>query len=471
LLDTQQKVEEANIPVILLIAGVDGAGKGDLIGCLNEWFDPRYMQTHAFAEPSQDERERPPHWRYWMTLPPRGRIAIYAVGWYGPALADRIHKRIGNAKFDKELAQIAKLEKTLIDDGAIVLKYWLHLSKKQQEKNLEKLQDNPETRWRVTAIDRKHLKLYDKFKVIAESAIRRTSTAEAPWTLINAYDPHHRRLTAARHIINTLTGRLENDASQLALVNSNRPIVPERDIPAKIHLLRSLRTDLRIHKSAYQKQSAQLFFRLSLATRQARQQQRSAILLFEGWDASGKGGVIRRVTGALDARIYRVIPIAAPTDEEKAHHYLWRFWRHLPRAGNVTIYDRSWYGRVLVERVENFAQPDAWARAYSEINDFEEELTHNGIILLKFWMHIDKDEQLRRFKERENTSYKRYKITPDDYRNRDKWDQYEMAVDEMVSRTSTEYAPWHLIEANDKYYGRIKVLKTICDAYARVLSQ
>jgi polyphosphate kinase 2 (PPK2 family) len=189
----------------------------------------------------------------------------------------------------------------------------------------------------------------------------------------------------------------------------------------------------------------------------------STILVFEGWDAAGKGGAIRRVTGSLDARDYQVIPIAAPNDEERAHHYLWRFWRHLSRAGRLTIFDRSWYGRVLVERVEGFATEAEYMRGYGEIDHFEEQLVTDGILLLKFWIHISKAEQLKRFRDRSRTSYKQWKITDEDWRNRKRWDDYTVAVNDMVARTSTKIAPWTLVEGNDKNFARIKVLRTLAD--------
>jgi polyphosphate kinase 2 (PPK2 family) len=228
-------------------------------------------------------------------------------------------------------------------------------------------------------------------------------------------------------------------------------------------LLNALDLSRSLEKKAYTQELTHYQGKLYRLARAAREKKRSSILVFEGWDAAGKGGTIRRVTHAIDARNYQVISIAAPTDEERLHHYLWRFWRHIPRAGQVTIYDRSWYGRVLVERVEGFAGENEWMRAYSEIVNFEEALTGHGISLLKFWLHIDKDEQLKRFKEREQTPFKQYKITEDDYRNRDKWDAYDAAVNDMVARTGTQEAPWILVEANDKRYARVKILKTYCD--------
>ena len=465
LLDVQQSLETVGVPVLIVIAGLDSAGKGDLIGKLNEWLDPRFMSTHAFGYPSDEEKERPHHWRYWMSLPPRGRIAIYAMGWYGQVLSDRLNARIGPGKLEKELAHINKLEKELTEDGALIIKFWLHLSKKQQLKIVDKLESNPETAWRVTDAEKRHLKLYDKFITICEQVIRHTSTPEAPWIIINGYDAAYRRLTSARHIIQRCVVRMESKA------NGAPAAIGESiaHVQSGVSLLSSLDLGKKLEKGDYQDKLAFFQGRISQLSHKARQQKRSTLLLFEGWDAAGKGGVIRRITHAMDARNYRVIPVAAPSDEEKAHHYLWRFWRHLPRDGKVTLYDRSWYGRVLVERVENFATTAEWLRAYSEINDFEEELTEHGVILLKFWMHIDKDEQLRRFKQREDTVYKRYKITADDYRNREKWDQYEMAVNEMITRTSTVFAPWHLIEGNDKYYARVKALAELCKAYEKAL--
>lgn len=465
LLDLQQQLESAGFPVLLLIAGVDHAGKGDMLAVLNEWFDPRFMQTQALGEPTDEERERPRHWRYWMSLPPRGRIGLQVFSWYGPLFSDRLNKRCTDTELEVELAHINRLEKMLVDDGALIVKCWLHLSKKQQKKRLEQLEENPETRWQVSAIDRRHLKLYPKFIKIAERVLRETSTPEAPWLIVNACDSHYRRLTLGTHIAGMLERRLHRNHGQPA---------PPRSLdwptqPGTANLLDSLDLSLKLDKMEYQKQLIARQSEFSALVRDARPRKISAILVFEGWDAAGKGGIIRRLTPVLDARNYRVIPIAAPTDEEKAHHYLWRFWRHLPRDGKLTVYDRSWYGRVLVERVENLARPEEWMRAYSEINDFEEELTRHGIVLLKFWLHISPEEQLRRFKLREKTSYKRYKITGEDYRNRAQRGEYEMAVNEMITRTSTEYAPWHLIEAEDKNYGRIRVFHEVCKAYKKAL--
>jgi polyphosphate:AMP phosphotransferase len=467
LLDLQEQLIEARFPVIILVAGADGAGKGDVINALNAWLDPHYVLTHAFDTPSEEERQRPHFWRYWMALPPKARIGILVFAWYSKPMSDRIGGRYGDARLDAELVHINKLEKELVDDGALVIKCWLHLSRKQQERRLKKLDEDPRTRWRVTELDKKHLKLYDKFSTVAERVLRETSTAEAPWLILNGYDRQYRRLAIGKYLVDRMTVHLGAKAVPRPPAETQDPFVSPAKEP---NLLSSLDLQLRLEKKEYDRELTFVQEKVGCLTRAARKRKRSTILLFEGWDAAGKGGAIRRITQAMDARDYRVIPIAAPTDEEKAHHYLWRFWRHLPRDGRVTIYDRSWYGRVLVERVEQLARREDWLRAYTEINDFEEQLSDHGIILMKYWIHISKAEQSRRFEKRETTSYKHYKISAEDYRNRDKWEEYERAVNEMVTRTSTEYAPWHLIEGNDKRYARIKVMRLLCRRYGDELA-
>jgi polyphosphate kinase 2 (PPK2 family) len=229
------------------------------------------------------------------------------------------------------------------------------------------------------------------------------------------------------------------------------------------NLLNSLQLRRPLDKKDYAEQLERYQGRLALLTRAEAFRNRSLVLVFEGADAGGKGGAIRRVTAAMDARRYRIIPIAAPTEEERAQPYLWRFWRHLPRQARVAIFDRSWYGRVLVERVEGYCSEADWMRAYAEINDFEDQLADAGAVVVKFWLSVSKAEQLVRFNEREAQPHKRFKITAEDWRNRERWDDYARAVCDMVDRTSTETSPWTLVEADNKYFARIKVLRTICE--------
>jgi polyphosphate:AMP phosphotransferase len=471
----RQHREQARFPMIVVFAGVDGAGKGETVNLLSEWMDPRWLVTWAFGEPSDEEEERPEYWRYWRALPPRGRIGLFLSSWYSPPILDRVYRRIGVAAFDDRLARIAQFEKALADDGALILKFWMHLGKAAQKDRLKTLEKQPLTRWRVTKRQWKHWRMYGRFVAAAERAIRRTSAAQASWTIVEGLDEPYRNLTVATMIRDALRRHVAEAAMPAAKTRIRGPLAAgsnpghARDTVRRFTILEGLDMSRRIGKAAFPTKLEKCQGRLNLLQRQARQRGVSSILVFEGWDAAGKGGAIRRVTAALDARDYQVIPIGPPTDEERAHHHLWRFWRHLPRSGVLTIFDRSWYGRVLVERVEGFATLPEWTRAYAEINQFEEQLVEHGIVLVKYWLHVTRDAQLRRFKERERSPYKRWKLTADDWRNRKKRDQYALAVNEMVERTSTRAAPWTLVEADDKYYARIKVLETTCDRLDGVL--
>lgn len=468
LLFAQQALKNSDFPVIILISGVDGGGKGKVINLLNEWMDSRYMKTLAFASPSDEENERPKFWRYWRTFPAKGLIGLYVGSWYSDPISQLVYGKIGNKHFYKELKQIQQLEQELIDGGTLVIKCWIHLKKKQQKKRLKKLEKNPDTRWQVSKRDKKHLKMYDDFIKIAENVLSETSTADSPWLIIDGSDVRYSSLTIGSHVLSRIQQHIkyrEIEKQQAKkLISDNTRIFQQ-------NLLDTLDLSAKLETTKYNTLLSKYQGKLNKLARQAQEKKTSSVLVFEGWDAGGKGGAIRRLTHAIDARNYQVIPIAAPTDEEKQHHYLWRFWRHIPRAGQVTIYDRSWYGRVLVERVEGFAFEHEWQRAYAEIVNFEEALSDHGMLVLKFWLHIDKDEQLKRFKAREKIAYKMHKITEEDYRNREKWDDYCVAVNEMVTRTSTQKNPWIMIEGNDKKYARIKVIKAYCNQLEKKLDE
>jgi polyphosphate:AMP phosphotransferase len=468
LLRVQLDLRGSSTRVFLIFAGVDAAGKGELVNRLSEWLDARGVDTHTYWQQSDEERERPAYWRYWRNFPSRGRIGIHFAAWYQDLIPQYAHGGISGTQLDVQLNRIAFMEQMLAEDDALILKFWLHLSRKAQKARLTSLEDDPQTRRRVTKADWKNHKRYEQYVAAAERVIRHTSTAANAWTLIDAEDRRHRDATVAHTIASAIAAHLENQKSSNHGANSARVVMPEppsktKTILGGVDLTRTLDAD------SYERQLCRYQGQISRLVWAAYEKKRSSVVVFEGWDAAGKGGCIRRMAVAMDARLYQVISVAAPTDEEKSHHYLWRFWRHIPRAGYVTAYDRSWYGRVLVERVENFATPAEWQRAYAEINDFEEQLTRHGIVLTKFWLHLDPDEQIRRFKEREVTPHKQHKITGEDWRNREKWDLYDAAVNEMVARTSTEFAPWHLIAANDKKFARIEVLKTCCRRLEKVL--
>jgi len=458
LLDAQfDLAQQASFPVIILVNGVDGAGKGETVNLLNEWMDPRFIQVHAMGAPSDEERERPPMWRFWRALPPKGKIGIFFGSWYTIPILQRVLGKTKASELVQSIDQINRFEKMLSDEGALIIKFWFHLAKDMQKKRLKALEKDPKTRWRVTEIDWERFKLYDKFRKVSEHTLRETSTAEVPWIVVEGTDPRYRSLAAGRIVLETLRKRLDHQIKARLLKVA--PFQPPID---QLNVFDTLNMAQKISRKNFDTELEKYQGRLNLLTRDPKFRKLSVIALFEGSDAGGKGGAIRRITAAMDARRYRIIPIAAPTEEERAQPYLWRFWRHIPRDGGVTIFDRSWYGRVLVERVEKYCSEQDWMRAYSEINDFEEQLVDSNIVLVKFWLAISKDEQLRRFKEREKIGYKRFKITAEDWRNREKWDDYERAVCDMVDHTSTDIAPWLLVEANDKNFARIKILKTLC---------
>jgi polyphosphate:AMP phosphotransferase len=489
LLEVQANLRvSSEFPVIVLFAGVDGGGKGDTVNLLNEWMDPRWLITRAYDKPSDEERDRPDYWRFWRDLPPKGHVGLFLSSWYSQPILRRVHEKDDEATFDDRLDRILAFEKALADDGALILKFWMHLSRDAQKRRLKKLEKDPLTSWRVTDQDWAHWHIYDRFEEAAERTIMRTSTGTAPWTIVEGVDPCFRSLTVGEIVRDEIAKHLDAARKKALLLKElsaerkSDDLVQQTagegtagaDTPVTFPMrgttvLSSLDMSQHLTKPDYRKKLRECQARLNQLHRKALKKKISTIMMFEGPDAAGKGGAIRRVTAALDARHYQVLPIAAPTDEERAHHYLWRFWRHLSRAGRINIFDRSWYGRVLVERVEGFASEDEWKRAFAEINEFEEQLTDHGILLLKYWVHITKDEQLARFKAREETPHKRWKLTEEDWRNREKWDDYEWAVNDIVEHTSTHTAPWVLVEGNDKRFSRIKVISTFCDRLEAML--
>lgn len=468
LLEAQYELkQQGRFPVIILINGVEGAGKGETVKLLNEWMDPRLIQVSTFDRQTDEELARPPAWRFWRQLPPKGRIGIFFGNWYSQMLQGRVHGRIKNAVLDQAIDGALSLEQMLCDEGALIFKFWFHLSKKQMKARLKLLQDDPLHSWRISPLDWQQSETYDRFVRFGERVLRRSSRDFAPWYVVEGADEHYRSL---------MVGRILLDGLQAALkVKKRRPpqphVAPLAASLDNLGLLNSLDMSQSLDKDDYQEQLAAEQARLAGLMRDKRMRRHALVAVFEGNDAAGKGGAIRRVAAALDPRQYRIVPVAAPTEEERAQPYLWRFWRHIPARGNFTVFDRSWYGRVLVERVEGFCEPSDWLRAYSEINDFEEQLSDAGVVLVKFWLAIDQDTQYQRFKEREQIAFKRFKITEEDWRNRDKWQDYCDAVGDMVDRTSTAIAPWTLVEANDKRFARVKVLRTINQALEQAFAR
>ena len=479
LLALQQRLrKEGNFPVIVDFAGVRGAGKGTSVNLFNRWMDARWIVTHAYTEPSDEESERPTFWRFWRHLPPKGQIGLFMSGRYSRPLLDFVYGKSTEIDFMHSLDRINNFEKALADDGALVLKFWMHISRDVQKSRLESLENDPLRSWRMLPEDWEHWKLYDKFIEAAERIISYTNTGHAPWEIIEGENFNYRSLKVGELFQHTLERHLMSEQYRQKYLAEMRVQFQDREVEEEEEngngvktktIMDRLDLSLSLDKKEYRKELAFYQARLAGLQQLAARQKVSTTLVFEGPDASGKGGAVRQITGALDARFYKVYPFSAPTDIENAHHYLWRFWNCVPRAGKMTIFDRSWYGRVLVERIEHFAGDDEWRRAFGEINDFEDQLIEHGVILLKFWMHISKDEQLRRFKAREETPHKRWKLCDEDWRNRERWDEYALAAHEMIQQTSVRKSPWVLVENENKPYGRIKVLKAVCDAMENAL--
>ena len=467
LLDVQfELLDSKAFSVVVLVDGVEGAGKGDTVNLLNKWLDPRHIEVRAFDRLSSDEAERPFMWRFWRVLPPRGKWCAVFGDWYGSALSARVAKKLDKAAFERRLEEINHFEAMLARENVLVVKLWFHLSKAAQRRRFEKLASDETTRWRVTEQDWAAHERYDRTRELAEQMLHATDTPAAPWTVVDSENPHYRALFVGRTLLEAITQRMAHTSTHEAPPPAHSSVPDLSDRRTRFHALKLAQ---KCSRKEYDEQLEMLQGRLNLLTRDAAFGKRSLVLVFEGMDAAGKGGAIRRVTSALDARHYRVIPIAAPTDEEAARPYLWRFWRHAPRLGKTVIFDRSWYGRVLVERVEGFAAEADWMRAYGEINDFESTLADAGAVVVKFWLAISRDEQLKRFRKREAEPHKRFKITPDDWRNRDNWAAYEAAVCDMFERTGASH-PWTIVEADNKRFARIKILRTICERLEQALA-
>ena len=488
LIDLQQRLRVETCPVLIQFAGIKGAGQLRVANALTHWMDPRWIHVHAFGEPTDEEREQPPSWRYWRALAPAGSIGLYFHAWWDRAVQNRVDGLYDEDTYAAALEQVERFERALALDGALMFKIWFHLSKENQEARLSTIKDDPLEQWRVDDRDWEKLEKYDAYVAAAETGIRETSTDVAVWHLIEGSDHCHRTAAAVDLFADVLEAHLnarkppkpkkskkkaKNGAKTPAQIAGTQP---DTALPPKLpvgatSVLGSLDMTPEVDKEMFAETLKIQEARLAPLQAQARDQGISTVLVFEGWDAAGKGGTIRHLTHGLDLRDYRVVPIAAPTDEERARHYLWRFWRRLGRAGTITVFDRSWYGRVLVEWIEGLISESALLRSYGEITDFEEMLVDNGTVVQKFWLHVTPKEQLKRFKKRAKVKYKQWKLTDEDWRNREKWDLYEAAVHHMVERTSTTHAPWHLIAANSKRYARLRCVDLFIEALEQRLSQ
>jgi polyphosphate:AMP phosphotransferase len=460
LLDAQFELRKSRArAVAMIVTGIPGAGRSEVVNELLGWLDPKFVTVYGFRDPNDVERERPPLWRYWRVMPPKGRIAILHSGWYGDFLAASVREPgRAAAEVRRDVERIRRLERMLAADGFAVVKLHLHVGPDLQRRRLRRLHGDPTTRWRVTAEDRWYMRHYARVERALEHCLEVTEQPCAPWNVVDGTDRQHRALEVGRALLDAIEGRVAPCRGRPELP----PAATLRRRAVRVRLSTAVRGE-RVAEEDYDRRLEALQGRLAMLSRRGRFARHSVVVAFEGMDAAGKGGAIRRITAALDARQYRVVPISAPAPEELARPYLWRFWFQLPPRGNYTIFDRSWYGRVLVERVRGLAARPDWQRAYGEIREFELELAEHGVILAKFWLSVSLEEQAARFQERNRNPLKRFKVDPEDLQNRSQWDAYQAAARDMIALTNTRHAPWVVVPADDKRRARLEVLRRLCE--------
>ena len=463
LYDLQMKIKEHKLPVLVLFEGWSAAGKGSMIGKIIKNIDPRFFKVATMSAPTEEETRRPFLYRYMKEIPEEGKFAFLDSGWMEQTAKDVLKGDLSGEDYEKRIESIRRFERQLTDNGYLVLKFFMEIDKEEQKTRMQKLLDKPDTSWRVTGFDKWQNEHYKKCEKVFDRYLKDTNLPTSPWYIIDAGNKKWAELQVLETLVSNIDTALQNQKHSVPIPQNVFPLVKMPKL-SEVDL-----SDKFIDEKEYQQKLKVLQSRLGELHNRLYRKRVPVIITYEGWDAAGKGGNIKRVTGALDPRGYEVHPIASPEPHEKARHYLWRFWTRLPKDGHIAVFDRTWYGRVMVERLEGFCSENDWKRAYNEMNEFEKELHDWGAVIIKCWVQIDKDTQLERFTERQNNPEKQWKITDEDWRNREKWDQYEMAVDEMLKKTSTTYAPWHILESVDKKYARIKALKIIIKELEKVL--
>ena len=463
LYDLQMKIKERKLPVLVLFEGWSAAGKGSMIGKIIKNIDPRFFKVATMSAPTEEETRRPFLYRYMKEIPEEGKFTFLDSGWMEQTAKDVLKGVLSGEDYEKRIESIKRFERQLTDNGYLVLKFFMEIDKEEQKTRMQKLLDKTDTSWRVTGFDKWQNEHYKKCEKVFDRYLKDTNLPTSPWYIIDAGNKKWAELQVLETLVSNIDTALQNQRHSVPIPQNVFPLVKMPKL-SEVDL-----SDKFIDEKEYQQKLKVLQSRLGELHNRLYRKRVPVIITYEGWDAAGKGGNIKRVTGALDPRGYEVHPIASPEPHEKARHYLWRFWTRLPKNGHIAIFDRTWYGRVMVERLEGFCSENDWKRAYNEMNEFEKELHDWGAVIIKFWVQIDKDTQLERFTERQNNPEKQWKITDEDWRNREKWDQYEMAVDEMLKKTSTTYAPWHILESVDKKYARIKALKIIIKELEKVL--
>ena len=463
LLAQQQPVRDQKLPVIVLVEGWAAAGKGSLINELISEIDPRFYNVTSPVIQQRSEDRYPFLYPYAAAIPENGKIMFYDSGWMEAAVHRLLRREITPGEYRDLVRSVNEFERQLRDGGYLILKLFLHIGKDEQRARLRSLKENFETEWRVTEDDLWQHQEYKLFRDSYSDFMEKTGK-QIPWHIL---DGEHRRM-AVRDALKLLVELIDRGLEKGRYVGKPfKESFPLKKMPK----LSEVDLSPALEDEEYRSELKKLQKRLAELHNTVYRKKIPVILCYEGWDAAGKGGNIRRIARPLDPRGFDVMPIASPEPHELNRQYLWRFWTRLPRSGHVCIFDRTWYGRVMVERLEGFCTEDDWKRAYNEINEFERQLTDWGAVVLKFWIHIDQDTQLARFTDRQNTPEKQWKLTEEDWRNREKWPQYEEAIDEMLQKTSTENAPWYIIESNDKKYARIRTLKIVIKALEKACNE
>lgn len=460
----QRDMRAAGIPTIVVLDGWDAAGKGRVLNGIMQALDPRGFDVFHFDPAQPHEQWFPVLRRYWLRLPATGHITVYDLSWYTEVVAADVDGGLDHYGRERAYERIRSFERQLSSGGAVIFKFFFHISQDEQSNRLKKLRKKQETAWKVGDSERRRNRRYNEYIEPLETMFRETSTGDAPWTLV----PATNRRFATLKVAETLAAGFEN-----ALRRKAAPLEEEVESswPARrISPLDNVDLDLAVSAETYERLISDLQSEARALQHRCYERRVPAVCVFEGWDTAGKGGAIRRLTKQLDPRGYTVVPVGAPDGIERRHNYLWRFWKAVPPAGHLAIFDRSWYGRVLVERIEGFCSVQDWQRAFQEINEFEEQICEHGAPLFKFWLHISPEEQLSRLEARQDTPHKHWKVTDEDWRNREKWDAYHNAVSDMIERTSTPHALWTIVAANDKYHARVTVLQRVVEGLQAALA-
>lgn len=470
LISAQQRLRKTDVAVHLIFAGLRGAGQLATLSQLMHWLDPRWVRV--VPPPRAGEGGwgiNPDLAPFWWRMPQRGHIGLYLHGWYEAPLSAPLNGEVSQEAFETHLVSLAAHERLLAREHALVLKFWFHLDAQAQAERLDAMARDPVLAARLEDADWLKLTERKQFLTRAARTIAATNAADAPWHIVDGFDANHRACAVFDTFLASVEPVLKKAKKRRKKLRSRSARAVRHSIADAGALITAPRLpevdlDQKLEKEAAARLLEQEERNLALLWQQAKAAGLSVVIAVEGWDAAGKGGAIRHLTHCLDVRDYKVVPISAPSDYERSRPWLWRFWHHLAPQGMITVYDRTWYGRVLVEWIEGLISDKACLEGYGQIRNFEASLKARDIVLVKLWMHISADEQLKRFQDREEKPYKRWKLTDEDWRNREKRNLYEIAAERAFVETDTPDAPWTLVAAESKPFARLSVIRAVCEA-------